>query len=97
MPKAPDSYRDQKRPPLLDALRAEGDVSIEVAMAALERRGYFEPRPRPWQLGSHDRGHGHASWVVLDRFGDVVTGPLERVDAELIINAVNACEPSRGQ
>lgn len=97
MQEAPDSYKDRRRPPLLDAIRAEGDVSIKAAMAALERKGYFEPRPRPWSVGFRDRGLGRGDYAVLDRFGDVVTGPLERVDANLIVAAINAYEPSRSQ
>ncbi len=90
MAEAPESYRDRRRPPLLDAIRAEGDVTIDEAMATLERKGYFEPRSRPWSVGFHDRELGRGDYVILDRFGDVVTGPLERVDAELIVAAVNA-------
>ena len=90
MPKAPESYVDQRRPPITEALRAEGDVTVIEAIASLERKGYFSARPRPWQLGVRDRGHGHYSYAVLDCFGDVVVEGLERVDAELIIAAVNA-------
>lgn len=90
MPNAPESYLDQQRPPLMDALRAEGDVTIEEATASLERKGYFTARPRPWKLGFRDRGLGHGDFVVLDRFGDLVAEIPERADAELIIAAVNA-------
>ena len=90
MPKAPKSYVDQRRPPLLDAIRAEGNVTIEEATASLERKGYFTARPRPWQLGFRDRGLGRGSFAVLDRFGDLVAEIPERADAELIIAAVNA-------
>jgi hypothetical protein len=95
MARAPKSYVDRRRPPLADALRAEGDVTLEEAIASLERKGYFTPRPGPWKLGFCDRGMGRRDYVVLDRFGDPVTPPLERVDADLIITAVNAFRPRR--
>ena len=90
MPKAPESYVDQRRPPLLDAIRAEGNVTIEKATASLERKGYFTARPRPWKLGFRDRGLGRGDFAVLDRFGDLVAETAQREDAELIIAAVNA-------
>ena len=93
MPNAPESYLDERRPPLLDAIRAEGDVTIEEATTSLERKGYFTARPRPWTLGFHDRGLGHGDFAVLDRFGDLVAETPGRADAELIIEAVNAYRP----
>ena len=90
MPNAPESYVDQQRPPLMDAIRAEGDVTIEEATTSLERKGYFPARPRPWKLGFRDRGLGRSDFAVLDRFGDLVTETPQRADAELIIAAVNA-------
>ena len=89
MPNAPGSYVDQRRPPLLEALKAEGDMTLGEATVSLERKGYFTPRPRPWQLGFRDRGHGRGDFAVLDRFGDLVAEIRERADAELIIEAVN--------
>ena len=93
MPNAPESYLDERRPPLLDAIRAEGDVTIEEATASLERKGYFTARPRPWKLGFRDRGLGRGDFAVLDRFGDLVAEIPERADAELIIEAANAYKP----
>ncbi|MFA6131943.1 MAG: hypothetical protein WC702_02640 [Patescibacteria group bacterium] len=81
---------NERRPPLLEALRAEGSVPPEKAMASLEAKGYFTPRPRPWRLGYCDRGFGHGTHAVLDRFGDPVAEHLMPADAELIIKAVNA-------
>ena len=89
----PESYLDERRPPLLDAIRAEGDVTIEEATASLERKGYFTARPRPWKLGFRDRGLGRGDFAVLDRFGDLVAETPERADAEMIIEAVNAYKP----
>ena len=90
MPNAPESYVDQQRPSLVDAIRAEGVVTIGAAFPSLERKGYFTARPRPWKLGFHNRGLGHRDFTVLDRFGDLVTETPQRADAELIIAAVNA-------
>lgn len=90
MPNAPESYLVQRRPPLLEAIRAEGNMTIEEATASLERKGYFTARPRPWKLGFRDRGLGRGGFAVLDRFGDLVAETPERADAELIIAAVNA-------
>lgn len=93
MSKAPDSYENAKRPPLLDAVRAEGDMTIKEALISLERKGYFTPRPRPWKMGFHDRGLGRGDFAVLDCFGDVVAENLDKVDVELIVAAVNAYKP----
>lgn len=95
MSKAPDSYRDQQRPPLDDAIRAEGDIPTEDALAILVRKDYFTARPRPWKLGWRDRGLGRGDYGVLDRFGDIVAMIPERSDAELIIAAVNAYEQDK--
>lgn len=89
MSKPPASYRNIKRPPLMEAIRLEGGT-IEEGAEALERKGYFEPPPRPWKLGSSDRGIGRKNFAVLDRFGDVVVLVNDRRTAELIISAVNA-------
>lgn len=96
--RAPRSYLNQRRPPLDEALQAEGratkgKTTLEEALASLTLKGYFTPRPRPWQLGRSNRGHGRGDFAVLDSFGDLVTGPLEKEDAELIIAAVNAHKP----
>ena len=72
----------------MEALKLEGST-IEEAAASLERKGYFEPPPRPWRLGVHDRGHSRASFAVLDRFNDVVVEVADQATAELIIVAVN--------
>ena len=93
MPNAPESYVDRQRPPLMDAIRAEGDVTIAEATTSLERKGYFTARPRPWTLGFCDRGLDHGDFAVLDRFGDLVAETPQRADAELIIAAVNAYKP----
>jgi hypothetical protein len=90
MEKAPESYLDCKRPPILEALRLEGDVTIEEAIRSLQRKGYYAPSPRPWQLGFRDRGMGRVNLVVLDRFGDLVAEVENQTDAGLIISAVNA-------
>ena len=90
MPKAPSSYKNRQRPSLLDAVKAEGKVTAEKALASLERKGYFTAQPRPWALGFHDRGLGHGDFAVLDSFGDLVDATPQRADAELIIAAVNA-------
>lgn len=90
----PDSYLDARRPPLQEAIQAEAEgregMTLTEAVASLTSKGYFTPRPRPWQLGRSDRGHGHGNYAVLDRFGDVVVEAPNREDAELIIAAVNA-------
>ena len=93
MPNVPESYLDQRRPPLPEALQAEGDMTLEEAMASLERKGYFTPRPRPWKLGFRDRGLGHGDFAVLDRFGDLVAETPNREDAEFIVAAANAHKP----
>ena len=93
MPSAPESYLNQRRPPLLEALQVEGNMTLEEATASLERKGYFTARPRPWKLGFRDRGLGHGDFAVLDRFDDLVTETPNREDAELIMVAVNAYKP----
>ena len=93
MPKAPESYLDQRRPPILEAIQAEGDMTVGAATALLERKGYFTARPRPWQLGFDDRGLGRGSVAVLDCYGDLVAETPKLTDAELIIAAVNAYKP----
>ena len=90
MPKGPESYIDQPRPELLDAIKAEGDVPVREAMDTLERKGYFTANPRPWQLSIHDRGLRRMDWVILDRFGGFVAEIPERANANLIIAAVNS-------
>ena len=86
--KPPESYRDIKRPSLLEAMRLEGGIIVE-AVVSLERKGYFEPPPGPWKLGVQDRGMGRANFAVLDRFDDLVVEAKDRPTAELIISAVN--------
>jgi hypothetical protein len=107
MPKAPKSYLNRRRPPLQEALLAEQQAILarkgrtdsgvaalnEEIRASLERKGYYTPRPRPWQLGFRHRGLGHGDWAVLDRFGDLVAETPNREDAELIVAAVNAYKP----
>ncbi len=78
---------------MIDAIRAEGNMTMREALVSLGSKGYFTPRPRPWKLGSHDRGHGRNDFAVLDRFGDLVAGIPDRADAELIIAAVNVYKP----
>ena len=63
---------------------------MSEAIELLKRKGYYSPRPRPWQLGFKDRGLGRQDWAVLDRFGDLVAEVANKEDAELIISAVNA-------
>jgi len=90
MPKAPASYKNRRRPPLMDAIRAEGNVTMGEAADSLISKGYFTPRPRPWKLASRDRGLGHYDFAIVDRFGDLVAEVPQREDAELIIAAVNS-------
>ena len=89
MKKAPKSYLNHRRPPIQEAIRLEGDVTIGEASESLEKKGYYTPRPRPWKLGFRDRGLGRGDFAVLDRFGDLVAEVESRTDAELIISAVN--------
>jgi len=93
MPNPPESYLDQRRPPLMEAIQAEGEIPLKEAVASLKRKGYYTPRPRPWSLGFRDRGLGHGDYGVLDCFGDPVVEDIEREDAELIVAAVNAYKP----
>ena len=93
MSNAPGSYLDQQRPSLLDAIQAEGDMTLAEAVVSLTRKGYFTARPRPWKLGFHDRGFGHGDFAVLDRFGDLVAETPQLADAELIIAATNSYKP----
>jgi hypothetical protein len=93
MSKAPESYENIKRPPVREAIIAEGDMTIGDALISLERKGYFTARPRPWKIGFRDRGMGSGDFAVLDCFGDLVAETPERADAELIIAAVNAYKP----
>ncbi len=86
---APESYLDARRPPLHEALRLEGG-SFNEALKVLDSKGYFTPPPRPWSLGSNDRGHGHKSFGVLDKFGDLVVTTGDSATAQLIIDAVNS-------
>ena len=88
--KAPKSYLNVRRPPLQEAMTLEGDVTIGEAAESLKKKGYFTARPGPWKLMFLDRGHGHGDCFIADRFGDPVTGVLDRADAEFIISAVNA-------
>ena len=89
MPKAPKSYLNEKRPPLMEALQLEGGTVLE-ATKSLERKGYFTPPSRPWSLGYKDRGNGHLDYAVLDRFGDLVVKTESRPTAEFIISCVNS-------
>ena len=92
MDKAQKSYLDCKRPPTLEAIRLEGDMTIGEAVESLQRKGYYTVRPRPWKLGFRDRGMGRGDFAVLDRFGDLVAEVVSQADAEFIISAVNASE-----
>lgn len=84
---APKSYLDCKRPPLLEALELEGGT-IEEAIASLIQKGYYTAPPRPWTLGTKDRGLGRCSFAVLDKFGDVVV-EASKETAEFIVKAAN--------
>ena len=88
--RAPESYLNHRRPPLLEAIVAEGDMSIGEAVESLKKKGYYTPHPRPWQLGYKDRGLGRGDYAVLDRFGDLVAEFESKADAELVISVVNA-------
>lgn len=84
------SYRNRRRPTLDQAILAEGNVTLVDASIALTRKQYFTPHPRPWQLGTHNQGHGRGNIAVLDRFGDLVATTPHFEDATLIIAAVNS-------
>src|SRR3989344_2173855 len=92
--KPPRSYRNRRRPALDDALRMEGNVTLDAATKSLVRKGYFTPPPRPWSAGVRDRGLGRYSYAVLDRFGDVVVTGVKEV-VEFIVDAANAYKPRR--
>ncbi len=87
--RAPKSYLNRRRPPIVEAIKLEGDMTMDEAIASLERKGYFTPNPGPWKLGYRDRGLGRGDFAVLDRFGDLVVEVDSKTDAELIISAVN--------
>ncbi len=89
MSRAPKSYLNRKRPPILEAIKLEGAMTMYEAMESLEKKGYYTPRPRPWKLGYRGRGLGNGDFAVLDRFGDLVVEVDSKADAELIISAVN--------
>ena len=93
MPKAPKSYVNHRRPPLIEALEAEGAVNLKEATDSLTDKGYFTSKPRPWKIGFFDRGHGRRNYAVLDRFGDLVAETPNSEDAELIVVAVNTFKP----
>ena len=90
MDRAPKSYLNRRRPPIPEAIRLEGDMTISEAVDSLEKKGYYTPAPRPWKLGYRDRGLGHGDFAVLDRFGDLVVETTNKAVAELIVSAVNA-------
>ena len=89
MKKAPESYLNQRRPPVAEAIDLEGNMTISEALELLQRKGYYSPRPRPWKLGARDRGLGRHDWAILDCFGDLVAEVASRADAELIVFVVN--------
>lgn len=87
--KAPGSYRNIRRPSIQEALVLEGGT-FEEALNSLEKKGYFDPPPKPWSLGvSEQRGHGRQDFAVLDCFGDPVVENVSKDVANLIVNAVN--------
>ncbi|KKR10126.1 MAG: hypothetical protein UT37_C0005G0020 [Parcubacteria group bacterium GW2011_GWA2_39_18] len=90
MSRASKSYLNRRRPPIVEAMKLEGNVSMDEALKSLEQKGYFTPRPRPWRVGFRDRGLGRGDFAVLDRFGDLVAEISSKEDAELIVSAVNA-------
>lgn len=89
MRKAPESYLDHQRLPLLEALALEGGT-IEEATVSLRQKGYFTAPPRPWMIGFKDRGLGRGGLAVLDKFGDLVVETPNRETAEFIVEAINA-------
>ena len=95
MNKAPKSYLNRRRPPIIEAIKMEGDMTMGEAVESLQKKGYYTPRPRPWKLGYRDRGLGRGDFAVLDRFGDLVAEVESQTDAELIISAVNAGEDDK--
>lgn len=90
---APESYHNEHRPPIEEALALEGKATVADAMRALEEKGYFTPKPRPWCLGFCECGRGHRSYAILDHFGDLVMEAPDKATAELIIAAVNVYAP----
>ena len=95
MPKAPKSYLNRKRWPILEAIALEGDVTIERATELLKKKGYFTPHSGPWHVGFHDRGHGHGDYAVLDYFGDLVCKATSKENAEFIVTACNEFRKNR--
>ncbi len=89
MKRAPESYLNRRRPPIVEAIDLEGNMPVSDALESLQRKGYYSPRPRPWKLGYKDRGLGRGDFAVLDRFGDLVAEVASKADAELIIFVVN--------
>lgn len=87
--KAPNSYLNRRRPPLMEALKLEGGTMME-AIDSLTRKGYYTVPPRPWKVGFKDRGMGRGDYAVLDRFGDVVVEAPNRQTAEFIVEAANS-------
>lgn len=91
-PKAPDSYLNAKRPPLLDAFGLEKG-SFDQKLASLTSKGYYTARPRPWGLARSNRGHGRGDFAILDAFDDIVVEGVDQASAELIIAMVNTHSP----
>ncbi len=89
---APESHFDALQPIPAGALAIGDSLPVDQAVESV-RGDSLAPKPRPWQLGYHDRGLGRGDYAVLDRFGEVVIEKLSRKDAELIIAAVNAYKP----
>lgn len=98
--KAPKSYLNVKRPPIIEAIKlefADGCEDIDAAMSSLRAKGFFSPPPRPWTVGSSDRGHGRLDYAIFDKFGDVVAflaPDMDEETAKLIIDSVNERNPS---
>jgi len=89
---APESYLDERRPSLEDAIRLEG-VPIEQAIVILSRKGYFTPPPRPWKVERVEVEKG-TNWVVVDRYGDPVVTASNRMTAVFIASAATLANRS---
>lgn len=92
MATAPESYLDQRRPPLAEAVELEGGTYLE-ALKSLREKGYFTPPPKPWVIGVSSRGEGRNSYSVRDKFGDLIAEMPNHEVAQLVVKAVNAYKP----
>lgn len=92
MATAPESYLDQRRPPLAEAVELEGGTYLD-ALESLRAKGYFTPPPKPWVIGVSSYGGGRNAYRVLDKFGDLIAEMPNLETAQLVVKAVNAYTP----